>query len=104
MAKCIRCGKSTLVRGHITLADSTICTPCFKQLGFKITTDAPVSRAWIYDDIKDGKENLHRNRYIREKKHEQWLRDHPEVLDIMAALADEDETEVDVEIEENEEI
>lgn len=98
MAKCIRCGKSTVVRGHVKLADATICTPCFKELGFKIM-DSTLARAWIYDDIKDGKENLQRNQYIRAKKHEEWLKEHPEVTDIMSALSDEDEPEVDVEVE-----
>ena len=102
MAKCIRCGKSTFARGHVTLADATICTPCFKQLGFKIM-DSTMARAWIYDDIKDGKENLERNRYIRAKKHEEWLKEHPDMAAVFDAISDEDEDAVDIEIEENEE-
>lgn len=93
MAKCIRCGKSTLARGHVKLADATICTPCFKKLGFKITADAPLARAWVYDDIKDGKENVERNRYIRAKKHEKWLEEHPDAAALFNELesADNDE-------------
>ena len=100
MAKCIRCGKSTLVRGHVTLADATICTPCFKDLGFKIM-DSTMARAWTYNDIKDGKENLERNRYIRTKKHEEWLREHPEHAAVFDAISESNE-EAD-EIDENEE-
>ena len=55
MAKCIRCGKSTLVRGHVKLADGAICTPCWKSLGFKITETA-TSSLYRYDDIKDGRD------------------------------------------------
>ena len=101
MAKCIRCGKSTLMRGHVTLADATICTPCFKGLGFKITADAPLASSWTYGDIKDGKENLERNRYIRAKKHEEWLREHPEYAAVFDAISESNE-DAD-EIDENEE-
>ena len=104
MAKCIKCGKSTLARGHVKLADAMICTPCFKKLGFKITADAPLARAWIYDDIKDGKENVERNRYIRAKKHEKWLEEHPEVSDLMAAIDEGNEPDADVETDESEEV
>ena len=103
MAKCIRCGKSTLVRGHVTLADATICTPCFKELGFKITADAPLARSWTYGDVKDGKENVQRNQYIRAKKHEKWLKEHPDMAAVFDAISNEDEDAVDIEIEENEE-
>ena len=57
MAKCIRCGKSTIVRGHVKLRDAAICTPCFKQLGFKLTETAGAS-AYTYDEIKDGKDAM----------------------------------------------
>ena len=104
MAKCIKCGKSTLARGHVKLADATICTPCFKSLGFKITADAPLARAWTYGDIKDGKENVERNRYIRAKKHEKWLEEHPDAAAIFDAIGDDAETDEDVGIEENKEV
>lgn len=55
MAKCIRCGKSTVVRGHVKLADAPICTPCFRSLGFKLNETATAS-IYKYDDIKDGKD------------------------------------------------
>lgn len=57
MAKCIRCGKSTLVRGFVRLSDSTICTPCFRSLGFKIL-EAGSAAAYKYDDIKNGKDAM----------------------------------------------
>lgn len=53
MSKCVRCGKSTLIRGNVFLADETICLVCFKMLGFKIS-DVNISTSYHYDDIKDG--------------------------------------------------
>ena len=53
MAKCIKCGKSTLVRGHVALADCVLCTPCYKSLGGKIT-EAYLMKYKTYDEIKDG--------------------------------------------------
>lgn len=50
MAKCMRCGKSTLVRGHVILKDGAICTPCFKELGYKIL-DAATSRQYTYAEL-----------------------------------------------------
>ena len=55
MAKCINCGKNTLVRGHVKLADAAICTPCFKSLGFKLS-DVTLASMYRYEDIKDGKD------------------------------------------------
>ena len=60
MAKCIRCGKSTVVRGHVKLADSAICTPCFKSLGFKLN-DTAGAIIFKYDDIKNGKDAYYSN-------------------------------------------
>ena len=99
MAKCIRCGKSTIVRGHVKLEDAAICTPCWKSLGFKITETAGAS-VYRYEDIKDGRDNLSRNLARRRAKHQQWLEEHPEVLDFMDAIDEgnepgEDETEQD---------
>ena len=54
MAKCIRCGKSTLVRGHIKLKDADLCTPCFKELGFE-RSDYLIANMYSYNDIKDGR-------------------------------------------------
>ena len=62
MAKCIRCGKSTLVRGHVKLADGAICTPCWKSLGFKITETA-TSSLYRYEDIKDGRDAYDQKRW-----------------------------------------
>lgn len=66
MAKCIRCGKSTIVRGHVKLADAAICTPCFKALGYKLT-DTSTASLYKYDDIKDGKEEADRRRWAKQK-------------------------------------
>ncbi len=98
MAKCIRCGKSTIVRGHVKLEDAAICTPCWKSLGFKITETAGAS-VYRYEDIKDGRENLSRNLARRRKQHERWMEEHPEVADFMAVLDEghEDEPNIDEE-------
>lgn len=61
MAKCIKCGKNTLVRGHVKLADSAICTPCFKSLGFKLTETAGAT-IYKYDEIKNGKDAYYENK------------------------------------------
>lgn len=61
MAKCIKCGKSTLVRGHVKLADGAICTPCFKSLGFKLTETAAAAY-YKYDQIKDGKDAFYKKK------------------------------------------
>ena len=61
MAQCIKCGKNTLVRGHVKLADAAICTPCFKSLGFKLT-DTAGAAAYSYEDIKDGKDAYYKKR------------------------------------------
>lgn len=62
MAKCIRCGKSTLVRGHVSLEDAAICTPCWKSLGFKLTETA-TAKLYRYDDIKDGRDAYEQKRW-----------------------------------------
>ena len=62
MAKCLKCGKSTLIKGHVKLADGAICTPCFLSLGFKLG-DVTTSSQYKYDDIKDGLEEM-RNRRL----------------------------------------
>lgn len=62
MAKCVRCGKSTLVKGHVKLADAAICTPCFLSLGFKLG-DVTTSSTYRYDDIKDGREEMANRRF-----------------------------------------
>lgn len=93
MAKCIRCGKSTLARGHVKLSDGIICTPCFKKLGFKILEAGP-AQAYTYDLIKDGKENIERNRAILRARHEQWMEQNPDLAAVFDALetdSDDDE-------------
>ena len=63
MAKCMKCGKSTLVKGHVKLADGAICTPCFRSLGFKLG-DVTTSSQYKYDDIKDGHDAMIQRRIL----------------------------------------
>lgn len=72
MAKCLRCGKSTIVRGHVALSDGAICTPCFKKLGFKLSDTATAS-IYHYADIKDGRDAYY-EKAIKESA-EQYDRD-----------------------------
>lgn len=102
MAKCIRCGKSTIVRGHVKLIDAAICTACFKQLGFKLT-DTAGAVSYYYDDIKDGKDALPRKLEERRRKHEEWLEEHPEVVSFMEALDEGSEEDPDADPEDEEE-
>ena len=71
MAKCIRCGKSTLMRGHIRLKDADLCTPCFKELGFDGSmsgTDVLIAKnTYSWNDIKDGKAEYDRRRWTARK-------------------------------------
>lgn len=53
MAKCIRCGKSTALRGTVQLKDATICGKCAKALGMD-KTEILIATQYRYDDIKDG--------------------------------------------------
>lgn len=94
MAKCLRCGKSTIVRGHVALSDGAVCTPCFKKLGFKLA-DTAGSGAYCYDDIKDGKDMLWSNLERRRQRHQEWLDEHPDVVDFMAALDENDDDQTD---------
>jgi hypothetical protein len=57
----MKCGKSTLVKGHVKLADGAICTPCFLKLGFKLS-DATTSSLYTFDEIKDGKDAMYRKK------------------------------------------
>lgn len=61
MSKCIKCGKSTVVRGHVKLADAAICTPCFKSLGFKLN-DTLTASLYRYDDIKNGRDKYYQRK------------------------------------------
>jgi len=101
MAKCIRCGKSTVIRGHVKLEDAAICTPCWKSLGFKITETAGAS-VYRYDDIKDGRDMLSRNLARRRKRHEEWMEEHPEVAEFMAAIDEGHEEESPIEADPDE--
>ena len=82
MAKCIRCGKSTIARGHVKLADAAICTPCFKSLGFKLTETAGAT-IYRYDDIKDGKDAYYAARIKEDAV--QYDRDQAEMYNVSLA-------------------
>ena len=55
MAKCIRCGKSTALRGHVKIKDADLCGVCFKELGFQ-RNDVLTASLYSYADIKDGRD------------------------------------------------
>lgn len=68
MAKCIKCGRSTLLHGSVKLKDGSVCFPCFKQLGFDAkpgSTDLITSTLLSWDDIKDGKDEYDRRRWAK---------------------------------------
>ena len=52
--KCERCGKSTMLRGKISLADAVICKSCFLDLGFS-NDDMIHSPFYKYAEIKNGR-------------------------------------------------
>ena len=62
MAKCIRCGKSTLAHGHVKLADAVICGKCFRDLGFD-KGEVLISSSYKYNDIKDGRDAYYFKRH-----------------------------------------
>lgn len=57
MAKCMKCGKSTLFRGQVPLADGTICSLCYKDLGFDVS-DVSLMKFKTYAQIAAGKEAM----------------------------------------------
>lgn len=61
MAKCIRCGKGTALRGTVKLSDSIICGVCFKELGFD-KHDLLTASLYKYDQIKDGRDMYYINK------------------------------------------
>lgn len=71
MPKCIRCGKSTILKGHVALKDSAICTPCFLGLGFKLNETGYAKTLYTYDDIKDGKAAM-QERETAERNRRYW--------------------------------
>lgn len=58
MAKCIRCGKSTALRGHVKIKDADLCGVCFKDLGFD-RNDILTASIYAYNDIKDGRDTYY---------------------------------------------
>lgn len=58
MAKCVNCGMTTSLLGHIEFKDgSAICEKCFKGLGFR-PTEAKKMKDYSFFDIKDGAEEF----------------------------------------------
>lgn len=55
MSSCIRCGKSTLMRGSVKLKDEIICAKCFKDLGFD-KSDMLAAKLRTYSEIKNGRD------------------------------------------------
>lgn len=98
MAKCIKCGGSFLTRGRIKLADADICFKCFDSLGFDHKTGIYDGKSYKWDEIKDGRDAYQRN---KARRHAQWLAENEDVVDLMDALSEGDES--DVEDEEAEE-
>ena len=88
MAKCIMCGGSFLTRGRIKLADADICFKCFDSLGFDHKIDIYGSKDLEWDKIKVGKAAYYRN---KKAAHQAWLEDHPDVVEFMKVLDEEDE-------------
>ena len=59
MSKCPICGKNLFLSGHVKLADATICTPCFRSLGFRVlSSDLMDVRNYTLEQVKLGKEGL----------------------------------------------
>ena len=64
MAKCIRCGKSTALRGTVQLKDAAICGKCAKALGMD-KTEILIATQYRYDDIKDGMDAYYAKQIIK---------------------------------------
>jgi len=62
MAKCIRCGKSTALRGNVKISDANLCMTCFKELGFE-KRDLLTASLYKYDEIKDGQAAYYANKW-----------------------------------------
>lgn len=99
MAKCIKCGGSFLTRGRIRLADADICFKCFESLGFDRKTGIYTGKSYKWDDIKDGYDVYQRNKL---RRHAQWLAENEDVVALMDALSEDDESDVEVEEAEEE--
>ena len=85
--KCKRCGKSLFGRGGQKILDGYVCYPCFYELGFEksdrqLTSPLPYN----YEDIERGKAEIWNVIEERRLKHEQWLQEHPDVVEFMNVL------------------
>lgn len=97
MAKCMKCGKSTLVRGHVGLKDGAICTPCFRELGYKIT-DAATSKLYTYAEIVGRNQSIPSVKIANygQERDVNCTEQEREIYDIIRSLLDDYNLESDV--------
>lgn len=67
MKTCAKCGSLITFRSKIELADAFICKKCFRSLGFDSSHDH-FSTAYVYDEIKDGREEMIKRKEEAKKK------------------------------------
>lgn len=96
MAKCMKCGKSTLVRGHVSLKDGAICTPCFRELGYKLT-DATTSKLYTYSELIECKQPAPAVKIANygQKRELDCTDQEREIFDIIRSVCDDDNLESD---------
>lgn len=100
--KCERCGKLIgVTRRGQALSDGYICYKCLDEIGFDKSSRSIKPWTLAYWEIKDGPTRINYNRAARKGKHEDWLRDHPDMAAFFDALEPEDDEEA--EIDENDE-
>lgn len=97
--RCERCGKGIgVTRRGQAIYDGYICYKCLDELGFDKSTRSVKRWNLAYWEIKDGPTRINYNRAARKGKHEDWLREHPDLAALIDAL--DDNTEDDKEEEE----
>lgn len=96
MAKCMKCGKSTLVRGHVGLKDGAICTPCFRELGYKLT-DATTSKLYTYSELIERKQPAPAVKIANygQKRELDCTDQEREIFDIIRSVCDDENLESD---------
>lgn len=96
MAKCMKCGKSTLIRGHVGLKDGAICTPCFRELGYKIT-DATTSKLYTYAEIVERNQSTPSVKIANygQERNLDCTEEEREIYDIIRSVCDDNNFESD---------
>ena len=90
--KCERCRKLIgVTRRGQALSDGYICYKCLDEIGFDKSARSIKPWNLAYWEIKDGPTRINYNRAARRGKHEDWLRDNPELAAALAVLAEDDE-------------